>query len=73
MNEKPQLMSDGRFITSYISANELTENIKKSNNISNPNDLRLFIQHNGNIIKQNNINYKFDTTKCSDGWFYDNL
>lgn len=70
----PAIMSDGRFITNYNSANELTEAIKQMNGISNSNELRQFLQNNGNKIINAERNYHLNdnkcnpSTACSEGW-----
>lgn len=53
----PALMSDGRFVTNYISTSKLVANLKEMNNITDENEFRLFLQKNSlNLInKQKNF------------------
>lgn len=49
----PALMSDGRFITNYISTPKLVANLKEMNNITDENEFRLFLQKNAtNLISK---------------------
>lgn len=70
----PALMSDGRFLTNYLSSNELTEKDKKSKGIKNHNQYRQYMTQNGdkmldaerrNLMKYNTCN----PTLCGcEGW-----
>ena len=73
-NGCPALMSDGRFITYYNSANELTDAMRKMNGIVSTNEFRTFMQNNGDKLiaaerdylnKKNTCQPQFT---CSQGW-----
>lgn len=71
----PALMSDGRFITYYNSANELTEELRKLNNIKSSNKFRNFMQNNANQFINAERNYLIrentcsPAIACSEGWY----
>ena len=71
----PAIMSDGRFITYRNSTNELTENMRKMNGFTSPNEFRQFMQNNADhfidaernyLINQNTCN---SNIACSQGWY----
>lgn len=70
----PAIMSDGRFITYYNSTNELTEKMRKLNNIESSNEFRTFMQKHGDkfISAERDHVYKENTCypkiACSEGW-----
>lgn len=72
----PALMNDGgRSITYYGSSNELTEKMRKINQISSPNQFRTFMQTNGDLfmnserefVDRNNLCKA--NTACSEGYY----
>lgn len=71
----PALMSDGRFLTNYTSANELTEIIKRSNGFTNMNQFRNFMQNSADSIidVERQLKLKENTCStniaCSEGWY----
>ena len=46
----PPLMSDGRFITSYVDSDVMNQYIRHVNKIKTSNDFRMFLQKNGDKI-----------------------
>jgi len=46
----PALMSDGRFLTSYVDSDVLNQYIRHVNKLKSSNDFRIFLQKNGNTI-----------------------
>jgi len=46
----PPLMSDGRFLTSWVDSDVLNQYIRHVNKIKSSNDYRIFLQKNGNTI-----------------------
>ncbi|AYV85305.1 MAG: hypothetical protein Satyrvirus10_6 [Satyrvirus sp.] len=71
----PALMSDGRFMTYHNSSNELTDAMRKLNGFKNSNEFRKFMQNNGNLFMNSEINHikKQNTCSpnmaCSEGWY----
>lgn len=70
----PALMSDGRFMTNYISSNEITNKLAELNNIKGSKNIRDFIQSNGTklidlerkkLLLNNSCKPKIS---CSNGW-----
>ena len=46
----PALMSDGRFLTSYVDSDVLNQYIRHANKLNSSNDFRHFLQKNGSAI-----------------------
>lgn len=46
----PPLMSDGRFLTSYVDSDVVNQYIRHVNKIKTSNDFRMFLQKNGDTI-----------------------
>jgi len=71
----PALMNDGRFLTNFHSANEITEEMKRANGIANPNNFRSFMQANGQKFMDAERTYLMNhftctpKTACSEGWY----
>ncbi len=71
----PALMSDGRFLTNYISTNELTEIMRRKNGFINMNEFRNFMQNNAESIinAERQLNLKENSCltniACSEGWY----
>ena len=49
----PPIMSDGRYISSYVKGRTVDQYIRKINNISSAQDYKLFLQENTSIILDN--------------------
>lgn len=71
----PARMSDGRFLASNYSSNDITDQIKRLNGITNTNELRTFLQNNANaiinserehLLRENTCNPQ---SGCSKGWY----
>ena len=62
----PAMISDrGRLIMNYLSTKNINNNIMKLNNLKNNNELRLFLQNNGNSL--NNLEkLALENKKCMD-------
>jgi hypothetical protein len=60
----PGLMSDGRFITSYISTPRLVANLKEMNNITDENEFRLFLQKNGTSLISKQKEFLLKNKSC---------
>jgi hypothetical protein len=71
----PPLMSDCRFITSWVDSDVVNQYIRHVNKIKSSNDFRMFLQKNGEqiinkerafVIKKNtcNVNGKCATLSC---------
>ena len=60
----PAMISDkGRLIMNYLSTKNINNNIMKLNNLKNNNELRLFLQNNGNSL--NNLEkISLDNKRC---------
>lgn len=71
----PALMNDGRFITNYNSANELTETMRKMNGFKSSNQFRTFMQTNGDLFMSTEREYQIKnntcmpSTACSEGYY----
>ena len=60
----PALMSDGRFMTNYLSTQKIVTNLKEMNNITDENEFRLYLQKNAvNIIKSQK-EYNLKNNNC---------
>lgn len=72
----PALMSDGRFITYHNSTNDLTDAIRRLNNIDSSNKLREFLQNNAEKIMNSERNFingqnRCNTNRACSNGFYD--
>jgi len=61
----PALMEDARFITTYNSTNELTNQMQRMNNINNSNQFRQFLQQNAEQIMNSEREYQIKTNTCT--------
>jgi len=61
----PALMSDGRFITSYVDSDVLNQYIRHVNHIGSANDFRMFLQKNGDSIINREREYLISKNTCS--------
>jgi hypothetical protein len=70
----PPIMTDGRFLTNFIPASEITDEIKRINGINNSNEFRRFLQDNSlklinaekQYLYQNNLCHP--SFACCEGW-----
>jgi hypothetical protein len=70
----PAIMTDGRFLTNFIPASEITDEIKRINGINNSNEFRRFLQDNAlklinaekQYLYQNNLCQP--SFACCEGW-----
>ena len=60
----PPLMSDGRFLTSYVRSKVFDQYIRNINNIDSSQDYKLFLQNNGDQILNNLKSYLRENNTC---------
>ncbi len=63
----PAKMSDGRFLTNHMSANDQTEEMRIKSGIKNNTQHRLFLQQNGLQIMNSQYNNLFQQNTCDSG------
>tara|TARA_B100001287_G_C22658708_1_gene519169 strand:+ start:1221 stop:1514 length:294 start_codon:yes stop_codon:yes gene_type:complete len=63
----PPLMSDGRFLTSYVDSDVLNQYIRNVNKLQSANDFRIFLQKNGDMIMNKERAYLVQKNTCSVG------
>ena len=61
----PPLMSDGRFLTSYVDSDVLNQYIRHVNKLESANDFRIFLQKNGDKIMNKERAYLIQKNTCS--------
>jgi|TARA_B100001989_G_scaffold23831_1_gene14340 hypothetical protein len=61
----PPLMSDGRFLTSYIDSDILNQYIRNVNKLESSNDFRVFLQKNGQVIINRERAYLLKNNSCN--------
>lgn len=72
----PAKMSDGRFITRYEPANDITNALRTINGIQSTNQFRRFMQNNADVIMATERSYLEKTyschpnTVCSEGYYW---
>jgi hypothetical protein len=70
----PPIMSDGRFITDYSSANELTDRLVRSNGLRTSAQIREFMEKNGGRLLSEDrqrlleANRTVQSIGCSESW-----
>ena len=60
----PALMSDGRFLTSYVDSDVLNQYIRHVNKLDSANDFRIFLQKNGDSIINRERAYLIKKNTC---------
>ena len=60
----PALMSDGRFLTSYVDSDVLNQYIRHVNKLNSANDFRIFLQKNGDSIINRERAYLIKKNTC---------
>lgn len=61
----PPLMSDSRFLTSYVDSDVLDQYIRHVNKIESSHDYRLFLQKNANKIMNREKAYLMQKNTCN--------
>jgi len=61
----PPLMSDGRFLTSYVDSDVLNQYIRHVNKLESANDFRIFLQKNGDKIMNRERAYLIQKNTCN--------
>lgn len=61
----PALMSDGRFLTSYVDSDVMNQYIRHANKIKSSNDFRNFLQKNGEDIMNKEKKFLEKKNTCS--------
>jgi hypothetical protein len=61
----PPLMSDGRFLTSYVDSDVLNQYIRHVNKLKSANDFRIFLQKNGDTIINRERAYLIKKNTCN--------
>lgn len=61
----PPLMSDGRFLTSYVDSDVLNQYIRHVNKLKSANDFRIFLQKNGDAIINRERAFLIKKNTCS--------
>jgi hypothetical protein len=61
----PELMQDGRFLTNFTPKRTHEQMIRKLNNIDSSADYRMFLQKNGETIRQRETDYFIKTNTCA--------
>jgi len=61
----PPLMSDGRFLTSYVDSDVLNKYIRNVNKLKSANDFRIFLQKNGDTIINRERAYLIKKNTCN--------
>tara|TARA_B100000900_G_C20294701_1_gene599614 strand:- start:114 stop:410 length:297 start_codon:yes stop_codon:yes gene_type:complete len=60
----PPLMSDGRFLTSYVDSDVLNQYVRHVNKLKTSNDFRVFLQKNGDAIMNRERAYLISKNTC---------
>ena len=63
----PPLMSDGRFLNSWVDSDVLNKYIRNVNKIKSSNDYRIFLQKNGNTIINRERAFLIKKNTCAIG------